>query len=204
MTERRILVIGSQCEALGRLPFLPQAAQDLYAVMTDPERGACVSALAGDGLLIDPTVKDAKDAIKSAYQRAAEDEATLFIAYIGHGEMASRDFYLLPRDAQNPPDADTAMHLVNLIKETHRKAPGRVDGLGMLVDACYSGVAGFGAAEVWSAELQGTLRFEMLTAAADLPAADGCFSRTLVRLLRDGGFNGACGAIARTSPAPPD
>jgi len=45
--ERRILVIGSQCEALGDLAFLPQAAKDLYAVMTDPERGACVTALAG-------------------------------------------------------------------------------------------------------------------------------------------------------------
>ncbi len=109
MGERRILVIGSQCEALGRLPFLPQAAQDLYAVMTDPERGACVSALAGNSLLIDPTVKDAKDAIKSVYQRAAEDEATLFIAYIGHGETAGGDFYLLPRDAENPPDADTGL-----------------------------------------------------------------------------------------------
>jgi len=31
MSERRILVIGSQCQALGNLPFLPQAAQDLYA-----------------------------------------------------------------------------------------------------------------------------------------------------------------------------
>ena len=40
MSERRILMIGSQCRALGRLAFLPQAAQELYAVMTDPERGA--------------------------------------------------------------------------------------------------------------------------------------------------------------------
>jgi len=45
MGQRRVLVIGSQCEALGRLDFLPKAAQELYRVMTDPERGACVSAL---------------------------------------------------------------------------------------------------------------------------------------------------------------
>ncbi len=51
MSQRRI-VIGSQCEALQPLAFLPQAAQDLYAVMTDPERGACISALAGEGLLV--------------------------------------------------------------------------------------------------------------------------------------------------------
>ena len=71
MGQRRILVIGSQCDALQRLEFLPQAAQDLYAVMIDPQRGACVSAIDGEGLLIDPAVKDAKDAIRTAYQRAA-------------------------------------------------------------------------------------------------------------------------------------
>jgi hypothetical protein len=103
MGQRRILVIGSQCGALGRLNFLPRAALDLYEVMTDPERGACVSALEGDGLLIDPSVNKAKDAIKQAYRCAARDEATLFIAYIGHGEKAGEDFYLLPQDAEAPP-----------------------------------------------------------------------------------------------------
>ena len=130
MGQRRVLVIGSQCEALGRLDFLPKAAQELYRVMTDPERGECVSALEDDGLLIDPSVKDGKDAIKTVYKRAAKDEATLFIAYVGHGERAEEDFYLLPLDAQNPPESDKAVHLTNLIKEVHRTTPGLVDGLG--------------------------------------------------------------------------
>jgi hypothetical protein len=77
MSQRRVLVIGSQCKALGRLTFLPQVAQDLYAVMTDPDRGECVSAIEGDGLLINPTVKETKAAIRSAYFRAAKDQATL-------------------------------------------------------------------------------------------------------------------------------
>ena len=37
-SNRRLLVIGSQCEALGdaaRLEFLPQVAEELYAVMID-------------------------------------------------------------------------------------------------------------------------------------------------------------------------
>lgn len=186
MSERRILVIGSQCDALGRLDFLPQAARQLYQVMMDPERGACVSALEEEGLLIDPSVQDTKQAIKNAYQRAAKDEATLFIAYIGHGERTDEDFYLLPRDADNPPDSDTAVHLTNLIKEAHKKSVGQVDGLAVLVDACYSGQAGFGAAQSWVRGLGGTLRFEVFTAAADRPAADGCFSRSLAALLRDG------------------
>ena len=187
MGQRRILVIGSQCGALGHLAFLPGAAHALHAVMTDPERGACISALPGDGLLIDPSVQEAKDAIKAAYRSAAKDEATLFIAYVGHGERAGDDFYLLPRDAENPPDSETAVHLTKVIKEAHDKAAGRVDGLGVLVDACYSGVAGFGAAQSWVRDLKGTLRFEMLTAAeADLPAWDGCFTRTLANILHQG------------------
>ena len=186
MSERRILVIGSQCKALQPLNFLPQAAQDLYAVMTDRERGACVSAIEDDGLLIDPTVRDTKEAIRTAYQRAAKDEAALFIAYIGHGEHVKENYYLLPRDAQIPPTSDTAVHLTNLIRETHEIAAGRVDGLAVLVDACYAGLAGFSAAHAWVSGLEGTLRFEVLTAAADRPAADGCFSRTLAKLLREG------------------
>jgi hypothetical protein len=186
MGQRRILVIGSQCKALQRLDFLPQAAQDLYAVMVDPARGACVSAIGGEGLLIDPTVKDVKDAIRTAYQRAANDAASLFIAYIGHGEHIRKNYFLLPRDAEIPPTSDTAVNLTNLIMETHQITVGRLDGLAVLVDACYAGLGGFNAAQAWVSELEGTLRFEMLTAAADRPAANGCFSRTLTRLLRDG------------------
>ena len=45
--SRRLLVIGSQCEAFGdaaRLEFLPRAAEELYAVMTDPNLGQCLPA----------------------------------------------------------------------------------------------------------------------------------------------------------------
>jgi hypothetical protein len=168
------------------LPFLPQAARDLYAVMTDPERGACVSALGGGGLLIDPTVAKAKKAIDTAYLRAARDGATLFIGFIGH-EPLGKDFFLMPRDATpHPLNLDTAVHLVDVIKYARGNAKGQVDGLGVLVDAYFAGLAGFGAAEVWVAALDGTLRFEMLTAAAKGPAWNGCFSRRLVELLRQG------------------
>ncbi len=186
MSERRVLVIASQCDILGQLDFLPHVAEELYSVMVDSERGACVPALDKGGLLIDPSVNETKDAIKEAYRRAAKDEATLFIAYIGHGEKADEDFYLLPRDAESPPDSDTAVHLTNLIKEAHKKGAGSVDGLAVLVDACYSGQAGFGAAQSWVRGLGGMLRFEVLTASADRPAADGCFTRSLTELLRDG------------------
>jgi hypothetical protein len=167
--------------------FLPQAAEELYAVMINPDRGSCVSALDGSGLLIDPTVADAKEAIKTAYRRAAKDSATLFIAFIGHGEHVGDNFYLLPWDAEKPLDADTAIHLKDLIQQTHLSAMGEINGLAVLVDACYSGEAGYGAAEAWVRALKGKLRFEVLTAAvAERPAVDGCFTRTLTQMLREG------------------
>jgi hypothetical protein len=64
MGQRRILVIGSQCEALGHLDFLPQIAQDLYEVMTNSERGQCLSALPEKGLLLDPSVDETRTALE--------------------------------------------------------------------------------------------------------------------------------------------
>lgn len=188
MAERRVLVIGSQCEALGELSFLPVAAQDFYDVMTDPDRGSCVSALEEEGLLINPTVQTAKEAISRAYAMAAKDEATLFIAYIGHGQYYHNDFYLLPLNASATPTSETAIHLANLIKEQCRINPKQgVDGLGVLVDACYSGTVAISVGEQWVRDLQAALRFELMTAtSADRPAANGCFSRNLTKMLRDG------------------
>jgi hypothetical protein len=128
----------------------------------DDRSGArrCIPALARGGLLIDPTVVEAKEAINSAYLLAAKDEATLFISFIGHSENIGNDFFLLPKDATTHPlNPDTAVHLVDVIKYAQGNAPDQVDGLGILVDACYSGMAGFGAADAWVAALKGTLRF---------------------------------------------
>ncbi len=183
--NRRILVIGSQCASLPPpLSFLPQAAVDLHAVMTDPEVGGCTDA-APRGLLIDPTVAEAKAAIKEAFRAAAAEGATLLLALIGHGTHAGCDFYLLPHDGVEPPDSETGIQLVQLVKEQHRLHPG-LDGLVVLIDTCFSGVGALAAATYWVSELEGALRFEVLTAAADRPAYDGCFTRRLVACLREG------------------
>ena len=183
-SNRRILVVGSQCASLPPLSFLPQAAVDLHAVMTDPEVGGCTDA-APRGLLIDPTVAEAKAAIKEAFRAAAAEGATLLLALIGHGTHAGCDFYLLPHDGVEPPDSDTGVQLVQLVKEQHRRHPG-LDGLVVLIDTCFSGVGALAAATYWVSELEGALRFEVLTAAADRPAYDGCFTRRLVACLREG------------------
>src|SRR5271157_2036861 len=103
--NRRILVIGSQCASLPPLSFLPQAAEDLHAVMTDPEVGGCTDA-APRGLLIDPTVAEAKAAIKEAFRAATPAEATLLLALIGERTDAGPDLYLLPHDGVEPTACD--------------------------------------------------------------------------------------------------
>ena len=85
MGERRLLLIASQCAKQPQLSFLPDYAQELYRVLTDPELGRCVPALPedeGGGLLLDPTVKQTKKKIREAYRRASDDQATLFLAYV--------------------------------------------------------------------------------------------------------------------------
>ncbi len=186
--SRRLLVIGSQCEAFGdaaRLEFLPRAAEELYAVMTDPNLGQCLPARPEGGLLIDPAVNEARSAIIDSFCRASEQQATLIVAYIGHGKYAHERFYLLPRDAEVPPRADTAVHLVELIDELYTNQPG-IDGLVVLIDSCYAGVGAVGAARHWSDDLSWKRRFEVLTATSDRPAYDGCFTQTLTACLRDG------------------
>jgi flagellar biosynthesis regulator FlbT len=180
MGGRNLLVIGSQCRNLPKLSFLPDVAAKLYEAMTDPERGACQPALDPSGLVIDPTVAEAKTAIRTAFEQAAHDEATLLLAVIGHGEQVTEDgdFYLLPIDAEVPPADDTALNLVNHVKGLRRQH--ETDGLVVLVDTCYSGTGAVAAGKAWPSMSLGEFRFEFLTATADRPAFDGCFSKSLV------------------------
>jgi hypothetical protein len=192
MGGRNLLVISSQCESLPLLPFLPGVATKLYEAMIDPERGACQPALDPSGLVIDPTVAEAKTAIRTAFERAANDgdEATLLLAFIGHGEWVQNDddFYLLPIDAKLPPADDTALHLVNHVKGLRRQH--ETDGLVVLVDTCYSGTGAVAAAEVWPSMSLGEFRFEFLAATADRLAFDGCFSKNLTQWVQTGMSSG--------------
>src|SRR5688572_351837 len=117
MEGRRILVIGSQCDALPNLSFLPRAAESLYDAMVEPDLGACEPALEKTGLLLNPSVEACRHALNEAFERADHDEATLFLAFVGHGEMIEGDFYLLPLDAPLPPNSDRSIHLSQKIKE---------------------------------------------------------------------------------------
>jgi Caspase domain/Tetratricopeptide repeat len=189
---RNLLVIGSQCEGLPELSFLPDVATELYEAMTDPERGACQPALDPSGLVIDPTVAEAKQAIRAAFERAAKDEATLLLAFMGHGEQVTEDgdFYFLPTDAEaNSPDDDTALNLVSQVKGLRRRY--ETDGLVVLLDTCYSGMGAVAAGRVWPSLSLEEFRFEFLAATADRSAFDGCFSKSLIQWVQTGMSGGA-------------
>ena len=76
-------------------------------MMIDPGPGECLGTAVGDppGLLLDPTVTEARNAIVEAYEAAARNGETLVLAYIGHGEFARGDFFLMPTDATSSGDA---------------------------------------------------------------------------------------------------
>jgi hypothetical protein len=185
--ERRVLVIGSQCKALRHLPFVPSAAQDLAEVLCHPDLGVCEPALEnGNALLLDPNLTELDDAVKAAVARASADEATLVVAFIGHGEYVGTDFYLLASDSTIPPNSRTGFLLTQRLLELLREYD-RLDGLVLLVDACHAGLAAFQAGADWpqTIALAGG-RFEVLTASDHRQAYDGCFTITLIDILRRG------------------
>ncbi|SMD25176.1 AAA family ATPase [Kibdelosporangium aridum] len=179
---RRALVVGSQCDTLPGLSFLPGIAHDLHAVLADPAIGACDHA----ELLIDPTVAQLDSAIDRAVQMASEAEETLILAVVGHGEYVSEDFYVMARDSACPANSARAYLLGQRIKEAVREYS-MLDGLVVLIDTCHAGLGAAQAAEHWVRVIGSAgRRFEVLTATDDRTAADGCFTRALTAILRKG------------------
>ncbi|MET0235901.1 MAG: AAA family ATPase [Kibdelosporangium sp.] len=186
MGERRALVIASQCEGLNLLSFLPGAASDVATALLDPAVGGCVPALPERPLLVDPTIDELDDAITAAFARASEDEATLFVALVGHGEYTDEDFYFLTKDTKLPPSSRTAFMLAQRVRELLAEHS-MLDGLVLLLDTCHAGIAAQQAAGRWIKIVsQAGRRFEVLTASDERTAANGCFSRQLVQVLRSG------------------
>jgi tetratricopeptide (TPR) repeat protein len=188
MAVRRALVIGSQCQGLPNspLPFLPTYAEQLYEVLIDPHLGACNPALPGNGLIINPTLNEMAASIKTAVMHASDDEATLFVAFIGHAVSADNDLYLLPWNGIEQPDMDSGYLVGQRLAELFRRYR-FFDGLLLMLDACHAGVAITGAPPGWLRHLaEAQTRFEILTAVNDRPAADGCFTNTIVRIASSG------------------
>ncbi|MFH8737615.1 tetratricopeptide repeat protein [Streptomyces sp. NPDC017964] len=184
--SRRALVIGSQCAALGRLSFLPQVAEDLAALLTDPRLGDCESALEPGPLLVDPSWTTMITAVQKAFRTANDSESTLVLALLGHGIANDEDFYFLPRNGTGSGSSYKDVFLSQLLKEELRNAA-YLDGLLVLLDTCHAGVGAAQAAKWQEVGLGRHLRrYEMVTASADRPAYGGKVTKALIDVLRCG------------------
>ncbi len=185
--ERRSLVVASQCDSLNLLSFLPDVGHDVSKALLDPGIGGCVPALAdGRGVLVDPTMTELDDALVEAFERASEDEATLFLSLVGHGEYADDDFYFLTKETSLPVDSRKSFLFAQRIKELLGRYS-TLDGLVILLDTCHAGIGALQAGRRWLRIVsEAGRRFDLLTASDDRAAANGCFSRSLVTVLRSG------------------
>jgi tetratricopeptide (TPR) repeat protein len=191
-SRRHALVIGSQCDALERLDFVPDRVDRLISLLTDPRRGGCEPEHHGSLRLIDPTVADLRPAVEEAVVRASAAQATLIICFIGHGVTrpmpnGELKFFLMPTDGNavrpRPETAyDIGSHLAFLLSDLDIEG---LDGLMLVIDACHAGV---GALEVMfkAGTLTGSTRLLVLGSTFDEVSYEGCFSRSLIALMQNG------------------
>lgn len=181
-------MIGARNDRFGVLDFVEDVARELHRTLLDAERGACLPALPGgrDLLLGDMASSTGIDsALADSIAAAAADQATLFVYFLGHGQRADQDFYLIGTDTGPRVDSKTAVQIGQRVKELlHGHAT--VDGLMLVLDACHSGAA-------ISDPVPGLLRsgvharLEILAATReDQTASRGCFTRSIVALLTNG------------------
>ncbi|WP_410870358.1 tetratricopeptide repeat protein [Nocardia sp. A7] len=191
MGGRLALVVASQCSNLPRIGGIDVLAQELLAELSS--NGGWVSATDDGGPLLDPGHEQLRTAISAAFDAAARQEATLLISFIGHGKHIAGEYFLLATDSPESPDDDDAINLGSRIKVGLKpKDSSKIDGLIVIVDACASGQAISQGAGRWLDVIpRNAARMELLTASADEePAFDACFTRTIIKSLRDGDRHG--------------
>ena len=190
MGERRALLIGVQNDRFGRLDFVPEVVRDLHAVVLDRRYGACQPALPdGRELLTGPAATRAAivTALGDAMASAGREQATLFVYFLGHGHKEGEDFYLVAADTPGPEriDGENGVSLGQRIKELLRRHSS-VDGLMLVIDACHSGaVMSDPVPGLLRQGLQARVEFFAATRPEEV-ASNGCFSRSLIELLKKG------------------
>ncbi|MBP2215970.1 tetratricopeptide repeat protein [Arthrobacter sp. CAN_C5] len=167
------------------MSFLPDRAQRLHQVLTDPRLGDCDPA--GSTLVLDPTMAELKTEVKAAVTRAAGTKATLVLAFIGHAEIntnkASAPLFLLPKDG-DPRDLDDDS-AYEIGRRLGNMSLGSLDGLILILDVCH---AGLGVTDVIKngLDLKDQVRLELLAGTYDREARNGCFSQSLISLMESG------------------
>ncbi|SFF65852.1 hypothetical protein [Streptomyces mirabilis] len=186
---RHLLVIAPQCPDQGLLTELEETAESLHAVLLDEELGGCepsppgvASLLCGLGVgraEIDQSVRDAAD-------RAGAAEAVLVIAFLGHGTTLGQTPKLAFMASDSHEDVATSVVDVGGLLTVALDVPG-VRGVIALVDTCRAGGAVPDLGGLAGGVRQGATSLSLLMSASAVESAHGlAYTRTLVRVLRDG------------------
>jgi hypothetical protein len=216
LQRRLALVVGSQCAALPALSFLPAGPgpvvvpelaerQALTVRLRDllvDGPGECAPVLVDGqsepGLLLNPTRARADAALIAALGQARAQQAVLLVHFVGHGTRFQDDparparhllhvWDTVAQPTSSPtgdawdPYATVAAMLPELV--AGQGGEGMV-GLVLLVDTCYASWAKQ-QVDGWGGVRAGLLS-AWLGASGDQQAWDGCFTKTLVRVLESG------------------
>lgn len=195
MTERRhLLVVATQCPAMGRLERLEEAARELRDVLRDPWLGGCEPGLPDGTDLLDGTdlpdgdfTSDVIDErVWEAIRHAGRRRAVLVLALLGHGFVPGNapSLYLMGADSQDQvrKGASDVQRLIGGAVDQ----PG-VSGVVAVVDTCMAAGAVPPMGEVLDGVRGGQTRLAMLLAAAvGEDAYDLRSSRSVAAVLRSG------------------
>ncbi len=181
---RRALVIASEFGAPEdeRLEFVPDLANSFAGALTD--QWEC------HGVVLNPTAKKARAAIRAEVKLAAQQQETLLLLFIGHGatrasQHQTPDFYLQYRKSSPEPTTETSLSLIPFLKEALGESSALgINGLVLLVDACSAG--GVPVQAALSLDNPIGTRLEVLVASDSGNAYNGCFTRTLTDILNKG------------------
>ncbi|MGY2007968.1 tetratricopeptide repeat protein [Nocardia gipuzkoensis] len=184
MGGRLALVVGSECDAMPRLGFVEELAVRLAARLK--ALGHWTSGSTKIGALLSPTAAELNAAVKAAFEQAAEQQAALLIAFVGHGvSTGPENFFLMARDSPRLPDSGSGLHLTQVLSEQLDRYS--VDGLIVMVDACETHESLLGAARRLTDRVElSAQRLELLVASGRHNAYDGCFTRTVLTVFDRG------------------
>lgn len=188
-SSRHALVIAPQCAEAGPLDDLKEAAQALHDLLTDHRKGACArSPITEPSLLYGASVTQARieAAVRGAARQAAEAQAVLLVALLGHGMTPGQNptLYLMAGDSRADEIA-TAVNVGELLTQA-LETPG-LPGVIALVDTCHAGGATPDLRALDAGVRQGATRLAMIMGVGAAQTAYRlAFSRGLTEVLRRG------------------
>ncbi|MBT2450811.1 hypothetical protein J7F03_27810 [Streptomyces sp. ISL-43] len=188
-SRRHVLVVAPHCASMPRLGSLEPAAYELDKVLRDAALGGCSPGLpdggslfVGDGL----TSERVRGLVERAVEHAAERNAVLVLAMLGHGFVVGQTgtLHLMAADSAEEVrrGAVDVSALVTMAVDHHGVA-----GLIGIVDTCHAAGALPAAAQLTAGSRNGRTRMSLLMASStSQPAYDLTLSRELTALLRSG------------------